>query len=281
MGPKIKYSSKFNDDWLNINDHPTCTWLARVVGDNSKARCNVCTKHFDVNNMGMWAVTSHENGQKHKMRCDLKPKSVAIKLHFRPTCQTSSDTSDTGAAQEPSTSSVCTLATEPPVETSSTECVPASVESASNAAVASVGHKPAAMSNFLIKDNVTKAEIIWALNGIMCHTSLRGASNAADLFPLMFPDSDIASRFRMQKDKNSYVVTYGLCPFFQEELASCVQKCAFFAVSFDESLNKVAQKGQMGEMDIIVRFWNRINEVSTCYLTLNTLNVWLIVLLLN
>ena len=110
------------------------------------------------------------------------------------------------------------------------------------------------------------AEIIWALNGIMCHTSLRGASNAADLFPLIFPDSDITSRFHMQKDKNSYVVTYGLCPFFQDELASCVQKCAFFAVSFDEYYFK--QGGAERQMDIVVRFWNSsINEVSTRYLT--------------
>lgn len=87
----------------------------------------------------------------------------------------------------------------------------------------------------------------------------------AELFPLMFPDSDIASKFKMQKDKNAYVVTYGLCPFFQDQLASTLKTCKFFSVSFDESLNQVAQKGQM---DIIVRFWNSsTNEVCTRYLT--------------
>jgi len=43
----------------------------------------------------------------------------------------------------------------------------------------------------------------------------------------------------MQKDKNSYVVTYGLRPYFQDQRVSDVKKCALFAVSFDESLNKV------------------------------------------
>ena len=65
----------------------------------------------------------------------------------------------------------------------------------------------------------------------------------------MFPDSDIASSFKMQKDKAAYVVTYGLCPFFQDQVSDIVRKCKFFSISFDESLNKVSQKGQM---DIVI-----------------------------
>jgi hypothetical protein len=39
----------------------------------------------------------------------------------------------------------------------------------------------------------------------------------------------------------------------------------YFSVSFDESLKKVSQKGQM---DIVIRFWNNASdEVSTRYLT--------------
>ena len=46
---------------------------------------------------------------------------------------------------------------------------------------------------------------------------------------------------------------------------SIVTECSFFTVSFDESLNKVSQKGQM---DIIVRFWSSpCGEVATRYLT--------------
>lgn len=89
----------------------------------------------------------------------------------------------------------------------------------------------------MVKDDVTRAEIIWALNGIKSHLSLRSVADASDLFRLMFPDSDIASRVKMQKDKFAYVVTYGLGPFFQDQLSSIVTKCSFFTVSFDESLN--------------------------------------------
>jgi hypothetical protein len=64
-----------------------------------------------------------------------------------------------------------------------------------------------------------KAEIIWALNKVLCHLSDRSSSDSCDLFPLMFPDSVIAQKFAMQKDKIAYVITYGLGPYFQNKLA--------------------------------------------------------------
>ena len=42
-------------------------------------------------------------------------------------------------------------------------------------------------------------------------------AKAAQLFPVMFQDSDIAKQFKMRKDKNSYVVTFGLGPYFQDQ----------------------------------------------------------------
>jgi hypothetical protein len=83
------------------------------------------------------------------------------------------------------------------------------------------------LSSLMIKDSVTRAEIIWALNSITTHGSLRGSAAASDLFPLMFPDSDIASRFRMQKDKIAHVITYGWGPFFEEQLSAIVKKCSY------------------------------------------------------
>ena len=101
----------------------------------------------------------------------------------------------------------------------------------------------------MVKDSTTRAETMWALNSVMSHSSLRDSATASELFHLMFPDSDIAASFKMQKDKAAYVVTYGLGPFFQDQLSDIVRKCKFFSISFDESLNKVSQKGQM---DIVI-----------------------------
>ena len=83
----------------------------------------------------------------------------------------------------------------------------------------------------------------------------------------MFLDSEIARKFQMKKDKLSYSITYGLGPYFQNQLADQVRKCELFAVSFVKSLNKFSQKGQM---DVIVRFWEK-NQVATRYLTLTFL----------
>ena len=117
------------------------------------------------------------------------------------------------------------------------------------------------LSNFLCKEDVAKAEILFSMTQVYKKGSTRLFATLADLIPVMFPDSDITKKFKMQKDKVSYVITYGLGPFFQEELTQYVSKCKYYAISFDESLNKIAQKGQM---DIVCRFW-RDEHIETLY----------------
>lgn len=252
-----KYSTKFSDQWLDLGAHSTWTWLQKVPGDDTKARCTMCKTNFDVSNMGISAIVSHEKGKKHRgfvgSVCSshtvhsfvLPAQPIPTTSHARPLADstaTSDISSGTTADSKPKLPDVSTV--EP---TTSTTAIRSN------------------LSSFLNKDAVARAEILWALNGVMSHASLRSSSNAAELFKLMFPDSDIASRFAVHKDKLAYIVTYGLGPYFQQKLVDVVKGCPFYAISFDESLNKVAQKGQM---DIIVRFWNNGNqEVSTRYLT--------------
>ena len=73
----------------------------------------------------------------------------------------------------------------------------------------------------MVRDDVTRAEIIWALHGIVTHSSLRDRSSAAELFPLIFLDNDIAKKVKLHKDKITYLVTYELAPHFQEHWSSC------------------------------------------------------------
>ena len=85
----------------------------------------------------------------------------------------------------------------------------------------------------------------------------------ADLFRSMFPDSTIAEKFCLQKDKCAYFIYYGIAPHFRSILMNNVKDSELYAISFDESLNTVIQ---MGEMDL-VSFWkNVLNKVCTCYL---------------
>lgn len=67
----------------------------------------------------------------------------------------------------------------------------------------------------------------------------------------MFPDSDIAKTFTMDKDKAAYYVTYGLGPYFRNQLIDRIKNLKHYAASVDESMNRISIKSQM---DVIVRF---------------------------
>jgi len=210
--------------------------------------------------MGISSVTSHEKGKKHRDHCDMKSQSVDLLHHF--VCPTSVEATPT--VEDVHTAAI-TATSSSAAESTLSKAEVATTGATSSGTGTSGQQSVGAMRHFFVKDEVTRAEIIWALHGVMSHSSDRANSSATDLFHVMFPDSNIATQFKMKKDKNSYVVTYGLCSFFQEQLISDVRKSACFAVSFDESLNTVAQRGQM---DIVIRFWNAAtNEVSTRYLT--------------
>lgn len=244
-----KYKTKFAQQWLDPTTHSTWTWLHEVTADSYKAGCKLCKSTFDVGNMGISSIISHEKGKKHATHVEDAQSS-------RPLFQFATSVKLTTSASS-ATSDDLSMAT--------TDSQGQEMPQTSNTQKAgSCGLVPG-ISQYLVKDAVTRAEIRWALSGVMSHSSLRASGNAAELFKLMFPDSDIASKFSMGKDKCAYVVTYGLGPFFKQQLVDVVTSCSFYAISFDESLNKVAQKGQM---DIVVRFWSETNqEVATRYLT--------------
>lgn len=121
------------------------------------------------------------------------------------------------------------------------------------------------LNEFIVKEDFITAEIMWAIDKVVRRISLRDGEESANLFKHMFPDNIIAKKFNMHKDKLSYVVTYGLGPYFQNEISKIVKQCPFFSIFFYESLNKVAQKEQM---DLHVRYWDsEAKKVSTRYLT--------------
>ena len=120
------------------------------------------------------------------------------------------------------------------------------------------------IESFIVSSNVLRAEILWALNVVKCHFSLRSCIGLNELFKVMFKDSDIAKDFKLGKTKCTYLINFGLAPYFKQELLNSIKASSHFVVSFDESLNRVVQDDQM---DIQIRFWNESeNVVSTRYL---------------
>ena len=69
----------------------------------------------------------------------------------------------------------------------------------------------------------------------------------------MFPNSQFASKFSPSKIKCSYIINFGLAPYFSEVLLSQIEASSFFVIAYDESLNKILRNEQM---DCILRFWN-------------------------
>ena len=102
------------------------------------------------------------------------------------------------------------------------------------------------------------------LKTVISHYSANSCTNTGDLFKQMFPDSRIAQNFNCGKTKCSYLVCFGLAPYFHDKLMSNLrQSGVVYAISFDESLNRVLQSEQM---DVIIRFGdNQGNKVCSRY----------------
>lgn len=113
--------------------------------------------------------------------------------------------------------------------------------------------------------DVTKAEIIWALDTVKKHRSYHSSDDQKEIFCEMFPDSEVARQFTMSEDKLAYVIAFGLAPAFEKELLVRLQSVKEFALSFDEAHNKTIQKKQL---DLCVRYFDETTcTVTTEYVT--------------
>ena len=99
------------------------------------------------------------------------------------------------------------------------------------------------------KDDVRKAEILWALKVIESHFSCNSSRNIVDLQKMMLPDSKIVEKLCLGLTKLAYVMTHGLAPFFHDEVLKLIP--SKHVICFVEASNEISKKGQM---DIVIRF---------------------------
>lgn len=243
--------ASFQGDWLT--DSLFSSWLERVPNNTNSAKCKLCYKTFSLSNMGRRAVISHMQSKKHASSSNASSQSSSMKMFL---------------SSPPVLK--CSLLT--PVETIVQETTELPVIGESGLKVAPNCHTtlsseslgPRGLKTFIFNENVSKAEILWTIQSVITHKSLRTAGRDVSIFSKMFPDSEIAKRMQLQRDKIGYLIAYGVGPYFSSELIKCIIKCEFVVLGFDESLNKVAQKQQF---DVNVRFWcKETNEVKTRYL---------------
>ena len=123
------------------------------------------------------------------------------------------------------------------------------------------------MSKYMSKDNTIASEVLFALNSVVQHVSLRISESYVKLSKRCFPDSEVAQTMSLGKDKTGYTITPGISEYFNHELMSNIMKADLYVILFDESLNDIAQKFQM---DVYVRFIQddnvQIHYLSTKFL---------------
>ncbi|XP_063226873.1 uncharacterized protein LOC134541567 [Bacillus rossius redtenbacheri] len=235
-----KYTkSAFKETWLQNEDFSE--WLRPVVHNQYAARCSFCQNVFSLSNMGKRAVTSHMTSKKHIKFVNAKKRLLLMGVFLKPKDLPGTDSEMINVNSEKVVAGTSSQDSKPDIHSQET--------TSKN------------ISHFLLNDSVVHAEIIWCLNMILSHNSMRNAASSVNLFPIMFPDSQIACKMQLQRTKLAYSIVHGLAPHFHKELIRKLKECKYCVVGFDESLNKVAQKGQM---DITVRFWSE-NNLRTHY----------------
>ena len=141
----------FNQEWLDETINEQFSSWVRSLKDPIRVLCCFCQWSFALSNMGKRALESHMNSDKHKRNVSAKVPSIT--LYFKkPTA--------------PSKASVPNSA--------DTNRMPVASQM---------------LTDYVRKDDVLKAEILWALKVIEIHFSYNSSQNIVDLLKMMLPDS--------------------------------------------------------------------------------------------
>lgn len=225
--------TRFQSEWLK--DPKFKSWLEAVKDSPFRASCRLCRYSFSLSNMGRRAVSSHAEGSKHKIAAK---NSGAITNYF----SSPVDAKPQFNNPEPSTSQ------------------PVATDDGNDS---SLLRRNSRVNDFLIKEDSTRAEILWCIQVVMNHRTMRSAARDVGVFKRMFSDSEIATKIQLQKDKMGYVIVHGIAPYFKTILFHEIELADVITVGFDESLNKVSQ---MQQMDIDIHYWdNSKDEVVVRY----------------
>lgn len=206
----------FQNDWIA---NPKFYWLQEVSNNKNMCYCTLCNIKFSLSNMGLRAVTSHQKGKKHQQKEMNSTAFKSIKKNF--SCEktfpsTSASGNELGGLGDIS------VAQQSQTEAQSCECKGSHSEKEKFIKGSKV---PSTIEKYLFKDDVTKTEIMWCLEAIMTHRSLRSAEKDVKMFPKLFPDSEIAKNMQLGRDKMAYTIVYGIAPFFKESLTEEILMC--------------------------------------------------------
>lgn len=106
--------------------------------------------------------------------------------------------------------------------------------------------------------------ILCALNVVSNHYSLRSAGGNEDLFPEMFPDSEMAKHFALLAEKVNYIIHCGLEPYFRIRIMKKPtlkgpKLSPKFTSCFDESFNEVSPRNRWTFTFFITNMKQKLN----------------------
>lgn len=208
---------KFNENWLHNPNF--ATWLRPVCGNVFEVRCILCRKVFKLGTMGIKALETHMQCEKHKAAAENCRKTPGISQF----CSV-----DLTSALPPSAAA---CHTSPSVSASASSDIRTTFGSTAT----------------------LRAEVLWCLRTVTKHQSYNDNEAVGHIFRVMFPDSEIARTFACGKDKTSYIARFGLAPYITKLLVADVNK-EKFVLMFDESLNETCKNKQL---DLHVRYWGQ------------------------
>lgn len=222
---------QFKSEWLaklDSNNQQVNVWCTKK--DDFTALCKLCESDISVAHMGFGALKQHSQKERHKsFAIGLGGKQTVLQQFFVKT----SDKPLT--SDKPSGSEYVCDAVEPQQQVWS------------------------------IKQQTAKAEIIAAMQFASQNIPFSFADELAENYRDQFPDSAIASKVSIGSTKMSYIVAFGLGPYFTQQIIQEIKEGpSYFTLHFDETVTAQVKK----QMDILVRFWSHSrNEVQVSYLT--------------
>ena len=101
-------------------------------------------------------------------------------------------------------------------------------------------------------EQIVKAEVLQGFKTVESTFSFAAATRDGDRFRQMFPDSKIAQGYKQNETKMTYVIQYGLSPYFRESLKSDFHANAY-CFKFDEATTSQVRKKYDGS----VQYWSK------------------------
>ena len=230
---------RFNKEWMDKVEYKD--WLLPEPSNNTKAKCRLCMRSFSLSNMGEPALKSHAQGKKHQNAVKTSGKNTSVWGYLKKDDQKASTSTQK----------------EEPLECKESE------ELSVAAARSTEEKRSSSMTKLTLTREQHKAETFWALKSVMSHFPYNSAHDITDVFKAMFPDSIIAQHMSCGPTKLSYLISFGIAPYFMDLLLKELKDAPCFVMSFDESFNEELKKEQM---DFIVRYFND-GEVKSRYLS--------------